>query len=116
MSIKHSFAITAAALTLAVGPALAGGNGVNDFATDQAAAHSVTASAVGHWVYDRQGNTIGSVRSLAADGRTAVLMVGSYFEPGSHVASISSSALSIVNGKVILRTETIDTLRTADQR
>jgi len=41
-------------------------------------------SAVGQWVYSPQGDKIGSVRRLTADGQVEV-MVGSYFQPGSHV-------------------------------
>ncbi len=82
-------------------------------ATEQAAAHSVASSAVGHWLYDPQGSIIGSVRSLTDDGRTAVIMVGSYFQPGSHLASVHASSLSIVNGKVTLQNETVQALNTA---
>jgi len=77
---------------------------------DQAAAYSVASSAVGHWLYDPQGNTVGSVRSLTDDGRTAVIMVGSYFQPGSHQPVVPASALSVVNGKLTLRTETVQAL------
>jgi hypothetical protein len=74
---------------------------------------SVAASAVGHWLYGPQGNIIGSVRSLAADGRTVAIMVGAYFQTGSHEARIPTTALSMVNGKVTLRTETANALNLA---
>ncbi len=84
--------------------------------TDQAAVYSIAASSVGRWVYDLQGNKIGSVRSLTDDGRTAVIMVGSYFQPGGHEARIPASALSMVNGKATLRGETVEALNTVPRR
>jgi len=84
--------------------------------TDQAAAYSAASSSVGRWVYDLQGNKIGSVRSLTDDGRTAVIMVGSYFQPGSHEARIPASALSMANGRVTLRGETVQALNTVSRR
>ncbi len=80
-----------------------------------AAVSSVAASAVGHWLYGPQGNIIGSVRSLAADGQTVVIMVGSYFQTGGHQARIPTTALSMVNGKVTLRTETAEALSIASR-
>ncbi len=79
-------------------------------ATDQAAVYSTASSSVGRWLYDLQGNKIGSVRSLADNGRTAVIMVGSYFQEGSHEARIPVSALSVVNGKTTLHSETVEAL------
>ncbi len=76
-------------------------------AAADAAASSLPASVVGKWIRDPQGNIFGSVRSLTADGRTAEIMVGSYFQNGSHVATVPSSALSVVDGRVVLRTETL---------
>ena len=77
---------------------------------------SVAASTVGHWLHDPQGNTIGSVRWLADGGRTAVIMVGSYFEPGSHEARVPAGALSVVNGKATLQTQTIEALNTTPRQ
>ena len=85
-------------------------------ATDHTAAYSVAASSVGRWLYDLRGNIVGSVRSVTDDGRTAVIMVGAYFQPGSHEARVPASALSVVNGKVTLRGETIEALNTPPQR
>ncbi len=85
-------------------------------AANQAATPFAASNAVGRWLYDLQGNTIGSVRALSADGQTAEIMVGSYFQPGSHVASVPSSELAIVDGKVTLRSETIEALNTAARR
>ncbi len=87
-----------------------------DPAATQAAALPVAAGAVGHWLRDPQGRIIGSVRSLTDGGRTAVIMVGSYFQAGSHEARISSSALSMVNGNVTLRPETVQALNTTPLR
>ncbi len=66
---------------------------------------SVAASTVGRWLHDSQGNIIGSVRSLTDGGRTAVVMVGSYFRPGSHEARMPAANLSVVDGKVTLLSE-----------
>lgn len=79
-------------------------------ATNQAPSSSLAASAVGRWPHDPQGNTIGSVRRLTDGGRTAVIMVGSYFEFGSHEARVPARALSIVDGKATLRAETVQAL------
>ncbi len=56
---------------------------------------------VGQSLRDPNGTIIGSVRSLSSDGRTANLMIGSYFEPGSHEAQIPASSLWVLNGPVI---------------
>lgn len=84
--------------------------------TNHAQIYSVAASAVGRWVYDLQGNIIGSVRSLTDDGRTAIIMVGSYFQQGSHEARVPSENLSIVNGKVTLQAGTVQALNTVSRR
>ena len=73
---------------------------------------SIAASMVGKWLRDPQGNIVGSVRSLSGDGQTAEIMVGSYFQNGSHVATVPSSALSVVDGRVVLRTDTALALNT----
>lgn len=83
---------------------------------DRTAARSIAASAVGHWLYDQQGNKIGSVRSLTDGGRTAVIMVGTYFEPGSREVRVPASTLSIVHGQVMLRPETVAALNAPTQR
>ena len=105
----------AASLVLAVGSGAVAQTAVGP-AANQAAAPFAAANAVGHWLHDPQGNTIGSVRALSADGQTVEIMVGSYFQPGSHVASVPSSALAIVDGKVALRSETVEALNTAPRR
>ncbi len=82
-------------------------------ATGQAAAYSVASSAVGRWLYDLKGNRIGSVRKLEDGGRTAVVMVGSYFQDGSHEARVPASALSVADGRTVLRGDTALALNTA---
>lgn len=72
----------------------------------QSVVPSLAAGMVGRWLYDAKGNIIGSVRAQADDGRTVVIMVGSYFEPGSHEARVRADALSLVDGKVTLTAET----------
>ncbi len=79
----------------------------------QAAPAPTAASAVGHWLRDPQGRIIGSVRSLSPDGQTAQIMVGAYFQEGSHLATIPADALSVTNGRVTLRTDTAVALNAA---
>lgn len=105
----------AASLMLAVGGGTAA-QAAATLAANHVAAPFAASDAVGHWLHDLQGNTIGSVRALSADGQIAEIMVGSYFQPGSHVASVPSSALSMVDGKVTLRSGTVDALNTAVRR
>ena len=82
----------------------------------QAASAPTAASAVGHWLRDPQGRIVGSVRSLSPDGRTAQIMVGTYFQDGSHLATIPADALSVANGTVTLRTDTAMALNTVRRR
>ena len=82
----------------------------------QAAAAPAAASAVGHWLRDPQGRIIGSVRNLSPDGLTAEIMVGAYFQIGSHLATIPADALLATNGRVTLRTDTAMALNTVRQR
>lgn len=79
------------------------------------AAVSAAQQAVGHWLHDAQGNTIGSVRTLADGGSSAVIMVGSYFQQGSHEETVPARRLSIVDGKVVLQAETVTALNTPAQ-
>jgi len=108
-----SLATIAAFFTLA-GAAMA--QPVPTRAADPAAlSASAAQQAVGHWLHDAQGNTIGSVRALADGGRSAVLMLGSYFQPGSHEITVPTRRLSIVDGKAVLQTETVAALNTPAQ-
>jgi hypothetical protein len=102
----------AAALTLsAAGATLA--QPAHGPTADGTAAYAAASSPVGRWLYDLKGNKIGSIRSLSEDGQTAVVMVGSYFQPGSHLTAVPTNALSVVDGKVTLRNETVQALNTA---
>ena len=100
-------------LGLAAVLALSVGSGAMAQMTTASTTQSVAAGAVGRWLYDAQGNIIGSVRALADKGQTAVLMIGSYFQLGSHEARVPARALSLVNGKVTLRAETVQALARA---
>ncbi len=83
---------------------------------NHAAIYSAASSVAGRWVYDLQGNIIGSVRSLTDDGRTAIIMVGSYFQAGSHEARVPSENLSVVNGKMTLQPGSVQALNTVTRR
>ena len=100
-------ATLAASLVLSLGSA---GMAQVAMAAPAAAQRSVAADAVGRWLHDDRGNTIGSVRSLTDDGRSAVIMVGTYFEPGSHEATVPVGDLSIVGGRVTLRPAVVEAL------
>ena len=73
-------------------------------------------AAVGRWLYNPRGDIIGSVRGLADNGRTAVIMVGAYFQPGSHEARVPARGLSVVEGKVTLRAESVEALNASLRR
>ncbi len=83
---------------------------------DQSTQSAIAASAVGHWLYDAQEHMIGSIRSLSDNGRTAVIMVGAYFQNGSHLATVPAGALSLINRRVTLRTDTVEALNAVRQR
>ncbi len=101
-----------ASLLLSAGTGAMAQTAVNPNA-DRPTVSLLPSSAVGRWLHDSQGNVIGSVRSLTDDGRTAIIMVGSYFQAGSHVDTVQASSLVTVNGKVMLRNETVQALNTA---
>ncbi len=75
-----------------------------------ASSPTVSSSVVGQWVHDPQGNIIGSVRGLTSDGRSASIMVGSYFQPGSHEVMVRAQSISTVNGRVVIDRETAQVL------
>ncbi len=109
--MKIRFLSLAAALALSIsGGAMAQNAAISPSADSRAGAPFAAATAVGRWLHDPRGNIIGSVRALADDGRIAVIMVGSYFEPGSYETRVPARALSIVNGKVTLQSETVEAL------
>jgi len=99
--------MTTRILSLAAALALSVGTGAMAQSTSP---NQVAGNSVGRWLHDPQGDTIGSVRSLADGGSTAVIMIGSYFRPGSHEARVPARMLSIVDGKVTLQAETVQAL------
>ncbi len=111
--------LSLATIAVAASLALAGAAMAQPVPTRAADPAALSASAaqqaVGHWLHDAQGNTIGSVRALADGGRSAVLMLGSYFQPGNHEMTVPARRLSIVDGKAVLQTETVAALNTPAQ-
>ena len=102
--------------SLAVALALTiGGGAISGEAMGQTAASSpFAASAVGSWLYNAQGNKIGSVRRLTDGGQTVVVMIGFYFSiDGIYQARVPASALSMVNGKATLQPATVQALNAA---
>ena len=83
---------------------------------EAAVTRSVAIGSVGKWLHDTQGTTIGSVRRLTDGGRTAMIIVGSYFQPGSHEERVPARMLSMVDGKVTLQTGTMQALNSERKR
>ena len=76
-----------------------------------------TEAAVGRWLRDAHGAKIGSVRALADGGRSAVIMVGAYFDPGSHEAVVPACAITMAaDGRVMLRREAVEALNAPPAR
>lgn len=72
--------------------------------------NSVGADAVGRWLHGPDGTAIGSVRSLSDGGRTANVVIGSCFEPGSHEAQVPVGLLATAGGQVVLQPDTVQAL------
>ncbi len=68
-----------------------------------ALAQNVGAAQVGDWVYSAQGEKIGSVRAVGPEG--VQIMVGAYFQPGSHAETVPARAFRVVDGRVVLQPE-----------
>jgi hypothetical protein len=79
-------------------------------AAAQTATDAAPANSVGKFLYDQQGDTVGSVRRLSDGGRSAVIMIGFVGQPGSHEVTVPASALDVAGGKVVLRAETMQAL------
>jgi hypothetical protein len=91
----------------------AGAGAMAQTAAGPAPATCATPDAVGRWLHDPQGNTIGSVRALTDGGQSVVVMIGSYFRPGSHEAVVPACAVSVADGRVTLHEErTLQALNT----
>ena len=85
-------------------------------ASEPAADRVAAAHAVGHWLHDAKGDIIGSVRSLDDGGRTAIIMVGSYYQDGSHEAKIPARAVSLMDGRATLDAKTWEALNAGSQK
>jgi hypothetical protein len=70
-------------------------------------------SVVGNWLYDANGQLVGSVYAVADGGRTVVVQYGSYLTPGRHLVSLPAADLALVSGHATLRTLTANALATA---
>ncbi len=81
-----------------------------------AAPPTATATALaGRWLHDSRGRIIGSVKSVSPDGRAATVMLGVYTIDNVHVIDVPASALSVVDGKIILRGETTKALNASSR-
>lgn len=75
-----------------------------------------TAALVGRWLHDSRGRTIGSVKSVSPDGRTATIVLGVYKLDNVRVIEVPVSTLSVVDGKATLRGETAEALNASPSR
>ena len=67
-------------------------------------------SAIGNWLYDVNGELVGSVYAVADSGRTVVLQFGSYLTPGRHLVSVPVADVTIMSGRATLQTLTAQEL------
>lgn len=82
-----------------------------------APAECATEAAVGHWLRNPQGAKIGSVRALADGGRSVVIMVGAYFDPGGYEAVVPACTITMAaDGRVMLRREAVEALNAPSSR
>lgn len=77
---------------------------------------AIAASTAGRWLYDDRGEIVGSVKSVSADGRTATIVLGVYTLDNVRVVDVPAGALSVVNGRVTLRAETVIALNTRSRQ
>ena len=78
--------------------------------------NAIAAATAGRWLFSERGEIVGSVKSVSLDGRTATIVLGVYTLDNVRVVDVPTSALSLVNGRVTLRAETIMALNTRFQR
>jgi hypothetical protein len=95
-------AVTALAL-------LAGSTGFVSPAHAEQASQSLE-PGVGNWLYDANGQLIGSVYAVADSGRTVVIQIGSYLTPGRHLVSVPAADVAVSNGRTTLQTLTAQEL------
>ena len=76
----------------------------------QRAAEFSPRSAVGNWLYDANGELVGSVYGVADGGRTVIAQWGSYLTPGRHLVSVPAADFAMVGDHVMLRTLTANAL------
>ena len=94
-----AFAATALGITALLG------------AQTPARAESAAKSAVGEWLYDVNGELVGSVYGVSDDGRTVIVQYGTYLTPGRHLVSLPASDVVIFDGHAMLSMLTADALR-----
>jgi len=96
---------------LALLTASAGSGAIAQAPPGAASSGCATKAAVGHWLRDPQGAKIGSVRALTDGGGSVVIMVGSYFQPGSHEAVVSACEITVAaDRRVTLRRQAVEAL------
>ncbi len=79
----------------------------------QPAAEFNPQAAVGHWLYDVNGDLVGSVYAVTDGGRTVIVQYGTYLTPGRHLVALPAADLAEIAGRATLRTMTADALAVA---
>ena len=75
-----------------------------------------TSGLAGRWLHDDQNRIIGHVKSVSPDGRMATIMLGTYLLDNVRVMQVPVSALSVLDGKAMLRRNTAEALNAAASR
>ena len=103
--------------TLALVAASAGSGVMAQVPPSAAPSGCATEATVGRWLHDLHGNTVGSVRALTDGGRSAVIMIGSYFRPGSHETVVPACEITVAaDGRVTLHGDTVEALNASPSR
>ena len=81
-----------------------------------AQAPASAAGLAGRWLYDDHGKTVGSIRSISPDGRTATVMLGVPLVDAVRVVTVPVGALFVSDNKATLRRDTAEALNAFSPR
>ena len=99
--MKITLAAASLIALLTAAPAIAG---ELPAANDQfaQAEHTNGAPHADQWIYDQHGDKMGSVRSVNPAAGTAQILIGFYTYPGSRVATVPLSSLTMSGSRLVL--------------